>query len=409
MSRDLLAQLWIAWQPIKDLADGVSVGYEALIRGPADSPWAMPSGLFGWAEREGHAQELEEVCRSTALTWAQHEWPPGQYLFLNVDGRWPQLPNPWDDRTVDGIPLVLEFSERQSLLDNQGLLRAMARWRQAGHLLALDDYGTGYAAAATVLAIQPHIIKLDRALISGIEGNAGKRSLVRALRAWTRDLDIRLVAEGIETESELAVLQDLGCDYGQGYLLGRPAPELRSDRPSLMPVRKSVGPDGAPSSEAVLAFYAAAIRESSIPTYVVDTRRHMVAWNGAAEQLLGYPEDALVGHACFRSPLDHQNQAGHRLCVGACPLVHAMAERTVLTERISVRTRAGSRRVIDVSVIPLLDGGTGRVVGALEQFRLAPGWGAGEAPDAAETLVDLSGPVGPSVPDPHRLSQTTGV
>lgn len=409
MGRDLLAQLWVAWQPIVDLAHGVPIGHEALIRGPADSPWAMPSGLFKWAEREGHAQELEETCRSTALTRAQHEWPPGQSLFLNVDGRWPQLPDPWDHRTVDGIPLVLEFSERQSLLDHPRLLRAMARWRAAGHLLALDDYGTGYAAAATVLALQPHLIKLDRALISGIDGNAGKRSLVRSLRAWTRDLDIRLVAEGIETEAELTVLQDLGCDYGQGYLLGRPAPGLQPDRRIVMPVRGSVDPEVPRSSEAVLAFYAAAIRESPIPSYVVDSRRHMVAWNRAAEEMLGYAADALVGHACFRSPLDHQNQAGHRLCVGACPLVHAMAERTVLTERISVRTRAGSRRIIDVSVIPLLDGGTGRVVGALEQFQRAPGWEAGETRDAAETPVDLIGSVRPPVRDRHRVSQAAAV
>ena len=387
MDRDPLTQLWVAWQPIVDLERGQLVGHEALIRGPVDSPWAMPAALFAWADQEGRAAELEQSCRSTALGWAQQNWVPGQYLFLNVDGRWPRLPDPWEHRSVDGIPLVLELSERQPLLGQPSVLHALARWRQAGHLLALDDYGTGYAAAATALAIQPHIIKLDRALIASIDREAGKQSVVRSIRVWTQELNIRLVAEGIETEAELAWLQDLGCDYGQGFLLGRPAPALGEGTPGARP---GLGPGAAAAARPVppaLAFYGDAIRNSNVPSYVVDTRRRMVAWNQAAEELLGFTAESLVGHACFQSPLDHQNQAGHRLCVGACPLIAAMAERMPVRERVSVRTQVGSRRILDVSVLPILDTATGRVLGALEQFQLAPGW---EPVEIAEPAADSS-------------------
>jgi PAS domain S-box-containing protein len=402
MDQDLLTRIWVAWQPVVDLARRVPIGHEALIRGPADSPWATPSGLFAWAEREDRAEALERACRVAALTRARRAWPPGQLLFLNLDARWPRLPDPWDHRAVDGIPLVLELSERQALLDHPQLLRALVRWRHAGHLLALDDYGTGYAAAATVVAIQPHGVKLDRVLISGIDRSPEKRSLLRALRAWTRDLNIRLIAEGVETAEELNVVQELGCDYAQGFFLGRPEPVLQTHSTVVVPSPKASDPGVLSLIDHTLGFYVATIQDSRIPSYVVDTRRRMVAWNQAAENLLGFPGDILVGHACFRSPLDHQNQAGHRLCVGACPLVTAMAERTTLRDRVSVRTRTGSRRIVDVSVVPIIDTSTGRVVGALEQFQLAAGW------EEAEDSVSARGVNGSpnSAPSPKRPSVT---
>ncbi len=66
MDQDLFTRLWVVWQPVVDLACGVPIGHEALIRGPADSPWAMPSGLFAWAEREDPAEALERACRVAA-------------------------------------------------------------------------------------------------------------------------------------------------------------------------------------------------------------------------------------------------------------------------------------------------------------------------------------------------------
>ena len=393
MESDLLRQLWVAWQPIVDLSEGVIIGHEALIRGPVDSPWATPAGLFAWAEEAHRVADLEQTCRTLALAEATAKWEPGQYLFLNVDGRWPRLPEPWEHQRSNTAPLVLELSERQSVLENPPLLRAVARWREAGHLLALDDYGTGYAGAATALAIHPHLLKLDRVLIADIDRSPEKRSLVHAVRAWTGDLNMRLVAEGIETAAALAVLQDLDCDYGQGFLLGRPEPVRQTRLRGAVSARPAAAAEVHSSADRALRFYAEVIRRSPTPSYVVDARRRMVAWNQAAEQLLGFTAEDLVGHACDRSPLDHRNQTGQRLCVGACPAVAAMTGGTPVRDRVSVRTRTGSRRVVTVAVMPLMDTETGHVVGALEQFQLAPGW---------EDVDDRAHPVDVA-PAPHPV------
>jgi PAS domain S-box-containing protein len=148
-----------------------------------------------------------------------------------------------------------------------------------------------------------------------------------------------------------------------------------------------------PYAASALVFNPAAIRTSPIPSYVVDTRRRMVAWNPAAEKLLGFTLPTLVGHACYRSPLDHQNQAGRRLCIGACPLVEAMTQGTMLQDRVSVRTRTGSRRIVNVLVVPIMDTSNGRVVGALEHFQLAAGW---EERDDIASPADVASPPDPT-------------
>jgi PAS domain S-box-containing protein len=393
MGTEVLSQLWVAWQPIVDLTTGNLIGHEALVRGPVDSPLAMPAELFAWADRGGHAQELELACRRLALDAASQEWPTDQRLFLNVDGRWPRLPEPFERRTVPAVPLAVEISERHSTLDNPRLLEALARWRHAGHWLVVDDYGTGYAAAATVLAIQPDIVKVDRQLIAGLDHDHQKRSFFAMFRGWTEDLGCRLVAEGIETAEELAALRDLGCDYGQGFWLGRPSPTLQG--PVALPER-TMPTRRAPATDLVhpvLAFYGSAIAQSTIPSYVVDRRRRLVAWNDAAANLLGYGREHMEGHLCFTSPLDHRSREDARLCVAACPLVLAMAQRQIESSVVSARTRSGERQVLSVSATPLVDSATGRVVGALEQFSALPSWPAAPAsgPDLPEPGSSVAG------------------
>ena len=134
--------------------------HEALTRGPVGSQWAMPAELFGWEDRAGRARELEMARRGLAFEAARVWSPRGQRLFLNLDGRWPAASELGAHR-AGGIPLALETSERHPIVSDPALLSAVARWRQAGHVPVLDGYGTGYAAAATVLAVQPDIVKLD--------------------------------------------------------------------------------------------------------------------------------------------------------------------------------------------------------------------------------------------------------
>lgn len=373
---EILQRLWVAWQPIVDLADGTLVGHEALIRGPSGSALALPADLFAWGERAGRAQELEEACRRHVFAASQQRWPSGKLrLFLNVDGQWPVLSDEWEHPAPGAIPLAIEVSEHRSALDNPALLAALVRWRQAGHLIVIDDYGTGYAAAATVLAVQPDILKLDRQLIASIDEDVRKQSLVRALRTWTHDLGIRLVAEGIETEEELAALTDLGCDYGQGFLLGRPdavMAEMSATDPQGRRTRAAAAEPFA--VDPTLVLYAQSIAGSPIPSYVVDRRRRMVAWNEAAASLLGYAAVELVNQRCFQSPLDHRNQEGQRLCAAVCPLVHSMAMQRAHAAVTSIQCADGQRQLVQVWVTPLFGGAEGHVIGALEQFQPVAHW-----------------------------------
>jgi PAS domain S-box-containing protein len=376
VAADLLSRLWIAWQPIWDIRTDTVVGHEALIRGPARTRWATPAQLFAWAEGVGRGEELERQCRQLAWRAAESGWPAGQRLFLNVDGRWPELPEPWEQPDAAAVPLAVEISEHHPALDNPALQSALARWRKLGHLIAIDDYGTGYAGAATVLALQPDLLKLDRRLIAGIDADTQKQSLVAALRRWTEDLGVLLLAEGVETAAELDMVRQLGCDLAQGFYLGRPRRrwirgQPREARTPLVPV---VGRPPEPA----LQFYAGAIADSAVASYVVDRRRCLVAWNHAAAELLGYEHAEVVGRRCFDSPFQHRDREGHRLCVGACPLVRSMATGKSGQAVVSVRLRDGSRRLIQMWVTPLFDPARGEVVGALEQFRPVADWTAGE-------------------------------
>ena len=92
-------------------------------------------------------------------------------------------------------------------------------------MVALDDLGAGHSSLTYLDALRPDVVKLDRELISGIDSDPSRQRLVGALIDYAHELDVRVVAEGIETEAELAVIADLGADLGQGWYLGRPAAE----------------------------------------------------------------------------------------------------------------------------------------------------------------------------------------
>lgn len=373
---DPLEQLWVAWQAIMDLAAGRVMGYESLIRGPEDTPLAMPAALFAWAHDAERAAALDQACKRLAYEGAQNRWTdPTHRVFLNIDARWAVLPDPWEQGRAGEIPLAVEVSETRSVMEDETLLAALDRWRRSGHLVVVDDYGAGYAGPGGVLALQPDIVKLDRILVAGIDHDVQKQSLVRAVRTWTDDLGIGLLAEGVETAEELAAVRRLGCDYAQGFYLGRPAaallpPTAQSVRGSLARSRPHVVREPArPAVHPVLAWYAQAMAEASIPSCVVDRRRTMVAWNQAAEALLGYPARQCVGQRCMQSPLDHRDGAGRLLCRGACPLVHSMAEQVVHATVVNGARADGTRQALEIWVTPLWEGTSGRVVGALEQFR----------------------------------------
>lgn len=121
--------------------------------------------------------------------------------------------------------IVVECTEQQAIADVAHLKKQVRALRRLGFGFAIDDAGAGYPSLTVIAALEPSIIKIDRAIISRIGNKDGeaKRALVEAFVSFSRRIGARVVAEGIENRRDLLTLQELGVDFGQGYLLGRPA------------------------------------------------------------------------------------------------------------------------------------------------------------------------------------------
>jgi EAL domain-containing protein (putative c-di-GMP-specific phosphodiesterase class I) len=152
--------------------------------------------------------------------------PPGVALFVNLHG----LDLQDEELYSSSAPLaskaervVLEITERWPLDGVKGLAHRVARLREIGFRIALDDLGAGYAGLNTFTQLDPDFVKLDRALVSGVDISSRKRSVVRSmLRLCGEELGIQVVGEGVETVSERDALGMDGCVLLQGFLFARP-------------------------------------------------------------------------------------------------------------------------------------------------------------------------------------------
>lgn len=212
----------IAYQPIVDLSNGDVLGYEALSRFPA-TPDRGPAEWFEDARRIERGADLELLAIELAIS-GLGALPPHAYLSLNVSPH--TVIGGALARRLDGAPLerlVLEITEHVPIGEYPAIMAALAGLRRAGLRLAIDDTGSGYASFRHILQLRPDIIKLDQSLIGGIDQDPGRRALAAALAGFAKDTGCDVVAEGVETEGQLAVLRGLRIKAGQGYLLGRPA------------------------------------------------------------------------------------------------------------------------------------------------------------------------------------------
>ena len=124
----------------------------------------------------------------------------------------------------DAGRIVLEITEHEAVEDYVALVTALAPLREMGARIAIDDAGAGFASMRHTLQITPDIVKMDMSLTRGIDADRAKRALAAALISFTEEMDIAMVAEGIETAEELETLATLGVRFGQGFYLAEPAP-----------------------------------------------------------------------------------------------------------------------------------------------------------------------------------------
>jgi len=220
--------LRLVYQPIVDLQRGTVAGYETLARfGTPDGrpSEATPDRWFAAADAVGRGAELESMVVRQALA-VLPTLPADCFLTVNVSPHLltqPELAEPL--LAVDDLaPLVLELTEHHAVGDLRPLIDLRDRLRAKGALLALDDAGSGYSGLQQITQFRPQLIKLDRALVTGADGDEVKLALVEMLGEFGGRIDAWLLAEGIETWGELQAFLRLRVPLGQGWLLGRPGP-----------------------------------------------------------------------------------------------------------------------------------------------------------------------------------------
>jgi EAL domain-containing protein (putative c-di-GMP-specific phosphodiesterase class I) len=215
--------LQTVFQPIVDLRTGGTVGAEALARFTAP-PFRTPDLWFAEAAELGLGTELEVTALRSALEQLV-KLPTGLYLSINASPA--TIVSAEFRAAMAEIPaerVVLELTEHTGIDDYHLFGEAIAELRSNGLRLAVDDAGSGFSSFRHILNLRPDIIKLDIALTRGIDTDPARRALGSAMMAFGLDAyNASIIAEGIETKSELNTLQGLGCHYGQGYYLGRPS------------------------------------------------------------------------------------------------------------------------------------------------------------------------------------------
>lgn len=218
------------FQPIIALDSRRILGYEALIRGPENSPLHTPDQLFSVARRTKQLASLEFACRAASCE---------KFVALNLSGKLFLNMTPLsftDSQYRDGVTreilqrvglsperVVFELTESQPF-DQFDLLRAASEhFQRQGFAIALDDLGAGYAGLRVWSELCPDYVKIDRHFIHGIDKDPVKREFVRAMLDIANRMGNTVIAEGIETEAELNTLFAMGIENVQGYFLARPA------------------------------------------------------------------------------------------------------------------------------------------------------------------------------------------
>jgi PAS domain S-box-containing protein len=219
--------LTTVFQPIIDIRSGMAVGAEALTRFPPTEPMLGPDKWFIAAARAGLGVELELTAIQQALAVGTATLPNDLYLSVNISpatlltGLLNEVihQSGWNPARI-----VVEITEHVSVEDYQALTARIEALRRQGLRLAVDDAGAGYASFRHILALKPDFIKLDRALIAGIDTDPGKRALVKAVTSFAGDIGATVTAEGIETAQELQAAALLGVQGGQGFYIAKPNP-----------------------------------------------------------------------------------------------------------------------------------------------------------------------------------------
>jgi EAL domain-containing protein (putative c-di-GMP-specific phosphodiesterase class I)/CheY-like chemotaxis protein len=234
--------LRMVFQPIVALASGQVVGLEALARFHT-LPQRSPEKWFADAARAGLLTDLEVAAASLALA-VLDRLPKDMYLSVNASPE--TLRSPRLLELLEGIAgdrIVLEMTEQSPVADYEEILTCLRPFRDMGVRLAIDDVGAGFASLRHVVLLTPDFMKIDRTLVAGVDSDLVRRTLIGGLMSFANEVGMGVIAEGVETESELETLRMLGVPNGQGFHLGRPEsiPELHPAHWFAWPGKRAFG------------------------------------------------------------------------------------------------------------------------------------------------------------------------
>lgn len=225
-----LENLQMAYQPVYRCDDLSVFAFEALMR-PKDPILSNPGLVLAAAEQLDRVFDLGRNIRAR-VTSSLHERPELN-LLLNLhpdDLSDPELSDETSPLAKVARRTILEVTERAEIQDSPELGEKIRNLKHLGFRLAIDDLGSGYASLKSFLSLDPDFVKLDISLVRGVHAVPKKQRLIRSIIKLCHETNIGIIAEGVETPEEQAQLIELGCDYLQGFLLGRPGP-LPQGRP----------------------------------------------------------------------------------------------------------------------------------------------------------------------------------
>ena len=214
----------LVYQPIVDVHDFQVYAYEALVRCDEEQ-LSNPHILLNIAEQSGRIEALSRLLRNMALEAVPH-MPDERLMFINVHPlafEDPELSAEFPLIAAHANRVVFEITERAAIADYVQFRSRVERLREGGAHIAVDDLGAGYTALSSVAEVNPDFIKFDMTLIRGIDESPVRQNLLRNMVAFAVEANVKVIAEGVETEEELATVIELGCNYVQGFLLARPA------------------------------------------------------------------------------------------------------------------------------------------------------------------------------------------
>ncbi|MFM7218855.1 MAG: EAL domain-containing protein [Nodosilinea sp.] len=223
------------YQPIVSLQSGVLAGFEALVRWrQKDRGFVLPSTFIPAAEETGLIMALgqwifREACRQ--LRQWQELFPQHQHLTMSINLSNRQFSQPdlvtqiaaaLEETQVSGECIRLEITESMVMGDVDRAIDLMLQLKSLDLKLAIDDFGTGYSSLSYLHRFPMDTLKVDKSFVGRLENSNEDRAIIHTILNLGQQLGLAVVAEGIETEAQVAMLKQEGCDYGQGYFFAKP-------------------------------------------------------------------------------------------------------------------------------------------------------------------------------------------